>query len=147
MASSVPSAVNAFISIATTALPPSALVWFGKPLGAYTAPVTLQVTGVRNGEQQVATMGPEYKREETYEIECSLTSWAGDSDFTGRMNEVFLNYGLLTLAVGNNPTLNQTVRFAEIHSFEYTPGADAKGMTLGALDFSIHCQARISSLT
>lgn len=147
MASSVPNAVNAFLSIVQAALPGNTQVWFGKPLSVYVAPITLQVTGVHTGEQVIATMGPEYKREETYEIQCMLTSFAGDLNFVGRMAEVFLNYGLVTLAVGNNPTLNQTVRFAEIHSFEYVPDADAKGMSLGALTFSVHCQARISSLT
>jgi hypothetical protein len=147
MASSVPNAVNAFLSIAQTALPVNSLVWFGKPLGVYTAPVTLQVVGVHTGEQVVATIGPEYKREETYEIQCVLTSFAGDANFAGRMAEVFAAFGLLTLAIGNNPTLNQTVRFAEIHSFEYSPDADAKGMTLGELPFTVACQARISSLT
>jgi len=147
MASSVPSAVSALLSIATAALPTTAQVWFGKPLPTYTAPTTLQVYGVHDGTQEVAVLGPDFKREERYEIQCLLTSWAGDQDFAGRMNEVYADFELITLAIGNNPTLNNTVRFAEIHTFDYIPDADAKGMSLGSLSFSVACQARISSLT
>lgn len=132
--------------IAQSALP-AATVWFGKPLAMYTTPLTLQVLAVHTGEQEVATLGPEYKREELYEIQCMLTSFAGDSDYLGRMDEVYASFGSVTIAVGNNPTLNQTVRFAEIKTFEYVPDADAKGMSLGSLSFTVACQARISSLT
>lgn len=147
MASSVPNAVAAFISIATNALPSDALVWFGKPLGVYTAPITLQILGVSDGKQEIVVMGPDYKREEDYLIQCLLTSFAGNSDFQGRMTEVFSNYLLLSVAIGNNPTLNQTVRFAQITEFTYVPDADASGKSLGSLSFGVECQARISSLT
>jgi hypothetical protein len=147
MSSSVPNAVNAFINLATITLGPNATVWFGKPLGVYEQPITLQILGVSEGEQTIETMGPDYMRDELYNIECQLSSWAGDPMFVNRMNEVFNNFSLLTVAVGNNPTLNQTVRFAQIHSFTYVPGTDAKGMTCGELSFAVACQARISSLT
>jgi hypothetical protein len=147
MSSSVPSAVNAFISIAGTALGSTATVWFGKPLAVYEMPITLQIIGVAEGEQTIEVMGPDYKRDERYHIMCVLTSFAGDNNFTGRMNEVFATFSILTVAIGNNPTLNQTVRFAEIHSFDYIPGANANGMTLGELSFAVACQARIGSLT
>jgi hypothetical protein len=146
MSSSVPSAVHAFMSIAQAVLP-NATVFFGKPLSLYTSPITLQVLAVHTGEQEVATLGPEYKREETYQIQCALTSFAGDSDYLGRLDEVFASFSTLTTAIGNNPTLNQTVRFSEIRSFEYVPDADTKGMTLGMLTFTLACQARITSLT
>lgn len=132
--------------IAQTALP-DATVWFGKPLAQYTTPITLQVLAVHTGEQEVATLGPEYKREELYEIQCVLTSFAGDNDYLSRMDEVYGSFHSITVAIGNNPTLNQTVRFAEIKTFEYIPDADPKGMTLGSLTFTVACQARISSLT
>lgn len=147
MASSVPNTVTQFLAIMAAALPPDAMVWFGAPLGVYTAPLTLQVIGVHTGMQEIAVMGPDYKREETYEIVCQLTSFAGDPDFTGRMAEVFVAFELITVAIGNNPTLNSAVRFAQIGQFEYVPDADAKGMTLGSLSFNVDCQARISSLT
>lgn len=147
MSSSVPAAVSAFLSIAQAALPVTSLVWFGKPLGVYTAPLTLQVYGVHDGMQEIMTMGPDYKREETYEIQCLLTSWAGDQDFTSRMTEVYSAFQLITVAIANNPTMNQTVRFAQVHTFDYIPDADASGRSLGSLDFTINCQQRISSLT
>lgn len=147
MASSVPNTVTQFLAVMTAALPPTAMVWFGTPLGSYSAPLTLQVIGVHTGLQEVAVMGPDYQREETYQIACQLTSFAGDPDFAGRMTEVYAAFELITVAIGNNPTLNSAVRFAQIGEFEYVPGADSSGMTLGCLTFSVACQVRISSLT
>jgi hypothetical protein len=147
MASSIPLAVHALINIATGAFPANYQVWFGKPLPVYTAPITLQILGVHPATQEIITMGPDYKREEVYEIECLLTSWAGDVDYLGRMDEVFATFDLLTTAIGNNPNLNQTVRFAEIATLDYVPDATAVGTSLGSLAFTIKCQQRISSLT
>ena len=145
--SSVPDALAGFMSIATAAFPEGVQVWFGKPLPRYEAPITLQILGVRPGEQEAITLGPDYTREERYSIECLLTSYAGDPDYIGRAQEVFTEFHLLTIAVANNPTLNGAVRFAEIKSFEYVPDADGAGKTLGALTFTVDCQARITSLT
>lgn len=145
--SSVPDALTALISIATAALPTGTQVWFGKPLPTYEAPITLQICGVRPGEQSVAVLGPDYTREEVYSIECLLTSFAGDPDYIDRAKEVFDQFHLLSIAVANNPTLNGAVRFAEMKTFEYVPDADSHGMTLGALTFTVECQARITSLT
>lgn len=147
MASSVPNAVNQFLAIAAAALPTTAQVWFGKPLGVYPANITLQVYGVQDGMQEIITMGPDYSREETYDIQCLLTVWAGDQDFAGRMNDVYGYFQDITVALGAKPTLNSTVRFAQIHTFDYIPDADASGRTLGSLSFTVACQARISSLT
>jgi|HubBroStandDraft_5_1064220.scaffolds.fasta_scaffold1224319_1 hypothetical protein len=147
MSSSVPAAITALLAISKAALGTNATVWFGKQLSQYQMPITLQITGVTDGSQVAKTLGPDYKRDETYDIVCVLTSFAGDLQYMTRMTEVFANFSLLTVAIGNNPTLNQSVRFSEIHSFTYVPGADAKGMTLGQLTFMVACQARITSLT
>lgn len=146
MSSAIPGAVQALISIAQGALPSDATVWFGVPLPVYEAPITLQILKV-TGEQEVAQLGPNYRREETFEIHCCLTSFAGDNDFVSRMTEVYANFSLLTVAIATNYTLNNTVRFAEIRQFDYQPDADGKGMTLGQLDFAVACQVRIESLT
>ena len=79
MASSVPGAVGALITILTAALPGDATVWFGKALPVYTAPLTLQILKV-SGDQEPAELGPSYRREETFSIHCELTSFAGDQD-------------------------------------------------------------------
>lgn len=146
MASSIPGATQALISIATAALPSTAQIWFGKALPVYTAPLTLQILKM-SADQEWAFLGPTYKREEIYAIHCELTSWAGDQDYISRLNEVMNAFQTLTLAIYNNPTLNNTVRLCEVKRLDYEPDADAKGMSLGRLDFTVDCQQRISTLT
>lgn len=145
MASSIPGATSALISIATAALP-TAFVWFGKALPAYNAPITLQILNV-TGDQEWMEVGPAFRREETYSINCELTSWAGDQNYQQRMVEVMNAFQTLTLALYNNMTLNGTVRLSEVKTLSFTPDADPKGLSLGRLDFAVDCQQRISVLT
>jgi hypothetical protein len=64
MGSSVPAAVANLLEIATSVLPSNSLVWMGELVPKFTAPITLQITGV-TGEQAPAELGPNYRREET----------------------------------------------------------------------------------
>ena len=147
MASSIPLAVPQLISIAQTALPAGTLVWFGKALGVFNTPITLQILRV-TGEQIPAELGPNYRREETFSIECEIDSWAGDVDQPSRMSEVFNTaFYPLAVAIANNYTLNSTVRFAECTAFHYEPDNDASGRSLGRLSFEIVCSQRITSLS
>lgn len=146
MASSIPGAVNALISIATAALPAATQIWFGKKLPVYEAPITLQILEI-SGEQEWFELGPAYRREEVYAIHCELASWAGDKDHPSRMAEVMGAFETLTLALYNNGTLNNTVRLSEVKMLNYTPDDDAKGWSLGRLDFTVECQQHISTLT
>ncbi len=146
MSSSIPGAVAYFLQLAGTALPASAYVYFGVELPKYTAPVTLQVTGI-TGNQQPAELGPSYKREETYSILCELTSFAGDQDFPTRLSEVMDNWALITVAVAGDPTLGGNVRFAECGDMDFSPKSDIKGFSLGSLTFDVRCSQRITSLT
>lgn len=142
--SAIPTAVPALISMATTALPSDAMVYFGKALPVYTAPITLQVIKVV-GNQDWIVLGPNYRREETFSIECQLTSFAGDNDHPARMSEVFTQFHALTMAVGNDPTLQGTVRLAEVGDFDYEPDENGNGMTLGCLTFNVRCSQRVAS--
>lgn len=150
MSSSIPNAIQQFIAIATTALPNSpsipTQVWFGKPLPRYIAPVTLQITGV-TGQQDPAELGPTYRREEKYNLNCLLTTWAGDDNHLQGMLDAFGYFALITVAVANNPTLNSAVRFAQPRSLGYTPDADPSGKRVGTLAFTLACEARVTSLT
>lgn len=146
MSSSQPVATPYFVTLATTALGDQATVYFGKPLPMFSAPITLQVIGVV-GDQQPAELGPNYRREETFAIQCELTSFAGDEDFAARMQEAYDALALIEVAVGNDPTLGNTVRYAEIGSTVFTPDSNAPGKSIGQLAFDIRCSARINSLT
>lgn len=147
MSSSIPGAIQAFMTVAGAALPAGSQVWFGKTLGTYVAPVTLQVNGTVNGRQEPAELGPSYRREEEYEFSCTLTCWAGDEDFMQRMLDTFTNFGLLTVALANNPTMNGTVRFVQVTTLNFTPDSTAPGASSGILAFNVNCQQRITSLT
>ena len=146
MSSSIPGAVLQFIDIATAAMPADTTIWFGKPLPMYSAPLMLQITGVE-GNQEPAELGISYRREEVFSILCQLSSFQGDQLFQNRMTEVFSYWEMITVAVANNPTLNQTVRFAEPGNMVFDPIAANGGRSIGCLHFDIRCSARITSLT
>ena len=146
MSSSIPNAVQQFITIAATVMPSQSVFWFGKALPVYTQPWTLQINEI-TADQQPAELGPTYRREELFELHGILSSWAGDSDNISRLNEVFAMFADITVAVANNPTLNSAVRFAECSPVQYVPDVDPKGFSLGELNFEIRCSQRITSLT
>jgi hypothetical protein len=146
MSSSIPSAVPYFLTLAETALGDQATVWFGKELPLFSAPITLQVLGVV-GDQEPAELGPNFKREEVYSIQCELTAYAGDQDFKARLAEAFAAFGLLEVAVANDADLGGNIRFAECGNMVFTPGADAQGQSIGQLAFDVRCSARVTSLT
>jgi len=122
-------------------------VFFGQYSDVYISPKRFRITGVRDIRQEPAEIGPNYKREETYIIECEIASIAGGEDFLGRMSEVFDIFARTTVAVANNYTLDGAVRFAQPLEGEYIPDRDANGQTLGILQFGIECAQRITSLT
>jgi hypothetical protein len=147
MSSSIPAAVNGFTGIVTTAVGAECDVYFGQPQEVYVSPKRLRITGVRDIRQEPAEIGPNYKREETYILECEIASIAGGDDFAGRMDECFDIFEKVTTAVAVNYTLGGAVRFAQVTEGEYIPDRDPNGQTLGILQFGIDCQQRITSLT
>lgn len=145
--SAIPTALAAFMTMATAAMPSGSTVWFGEELPAYSAPLTLQITEI-TGDQEPATLGLSYLREETFSLVCLLTWYqGGPQDFPTCLNNVMTNFSLLSTAVGDNPTLNNTVRFAEVGNFIITPQTDSNGQTAVTLSFALRCQQRIVSLT
>jgi hypothetical protein len=154
MSSSIPGAVAYWVNLATTTLqstatsPNGVYVWFGTPLSKYIAPITLQVMSVVDITHEWAELGSAYKIEEHYKIRNQLVSYAGGTDFMGRMNEVFSNFEILSIATANDYTLGSNVRLClPLVEGEYMPGTDASGKTMGSLMFDLHCEARITSLT
>ena len=158
MSSSVGPAVNNFISIVTAAVPTvmpnegDTQIVFGE-LSKYVAPVTLQIMEV-TGNAQVAEIGRNFRREETYSIICEIVTWAGDQDYVTRFNDAVSVYNAVTVAVAKNPWLSTSglndstaaVRFAEIGDFTMIPHADVHGQSRCALQFHVRCSARVDSL-
>lgn len=148
MASSAPAAVTQFIAIAEGVLPSDVQVFFDSNQDVYIAPRSLMVTGVHFNQDMYAELGPNYKHEEHYNLECVLWSAAGDNDQATRMSEVYSLYQAVQVAVASNADLNRTVRLAWCRQLDYTPGHDpVKGWSIGSLTFEVQCQARVTSLS
>lgn len=146
MPTSIPQAVPAFISIAQAALPSTVQVRFAQRFGPFIAPQTLLITNVRITKDDFAELGPTYRHEEHFAIECTMCSAVGNDDEATRMLEVFNNYSLVSVAVANNPTLNNTVRVCHCQQIDYGPTYDPKGFSVGELTFAVDCEARVTSL-
>lgn len=146
MASAIPGAVAYFIPLMASTLPTRTFIWLGNKLGVYSAPLTLEIVDIA-GDQEWASIGPDLQQEETFSINCSLTSYAGDTDFQTRLAEAFAAFSLIQVAVGNDATLGGTVRLAQLRNFSFEPQADEKGQSIGVLMFEVYCERRNSALT
>lgn len=159
MATSIPAAVNNFITIATANIPAtmanegSTQVVFGD-LSKYVAPVTLQIMEV-TGNADVAEMGVNFRREETYSIICEVVTFAGDQNYVQRFTDCMTIYNNLVKAVANNPWLSTSgvndstaaVRFAEIGDYSIIPHAGPRGGSVCSLQFHVRCSQRVNSLS
>jgi hypothetical protein len=147
MSSSIPGAVNYFMNLAVNVLPSGTTVWFGKAQTVYTAPVTLQVPGITHITHDWAELGSQYKVEEAYRIQCQMITYAGDLNFLQRMNDVFSNLKLLTVALAADYSLGQNVRLClPVVEGEYMANSDPSGRSMGSLMWYLHCEARIQTL-
>jgi len=147
--SAIPTALAALLSIATAALPANTTIWYGAELPNYTAPLTFTITEI-TGDQTVAELGTQYRREEKFAFVCSLITYEGgrpDFDFSVQLSELMTNFNLIALAIGNNPDLNKTVRYAEVGNFSITAQTDGQGLAATILDFQVRCQQRVLSLS
>lgn len=158
---SIPNALNSLFALYQTAYPtdPSnepVYFWFGATLSAWFAPTTIEVNGVNPANQEPATLGPDFQREETFSIECKISMFPGFSPTTANyfttMQNVWNAWIALEIAVANNPTLSTsalpggTVRYAEFGEMAYEPSTDGKGMCMGVLTWVVRCSARNYSL-
>ena len=162
MATSIQTAVHNFLQMMDPnkggVLPSGSQVIYRKFMPRYIAPLTLQVSEV-HGEQEPAEMSPGYRREERYDMHCCLSYTSGgtqDADFLYAFDQVFNNFTLIETTIANNPWLsvapvpgpgNGPVRFAQTIQLDYVPNADTYGKIVGELTFTVHCEARVSSLT
>lgn len=143
----IPGALTALLAIATAAFPSTTTIWFGGALPAYTAPLTFQITEI-TGDQKAAELGNNYRREEVFNLVCSLAVYqGGPPDFADQLTSLMASFVLLSQAVANNPTLSAAVRFAEVGNFAITPITDSNGQSAITLDFAVRCQQRVTSLT
>lgn len=153
---SIPPALNALYSIFGAAYPVDAngeavTLWFGASLPAWEAATVVQICAVDPADQQPATLGPDYLREETFSVRCEVTVFAGMPptavNYLANMSATWNVWKALEIAVANNPELNGTVRYAEFGEMIYEPAQDAKGMVMGTLTWFVRCSARVTSLS
>lgn len=165
MSSSVPVVLPAFKALATTALPAGSQVWTGSVMpvqqpgpGDVTGIASgawLQIKGIHFDADQFAEMGPTYKHEEHYNIECELCVWRGGGnydtsvDFDQCVQDVYAVYADLTIALGNQIRLNQTdpnvPRLAWPRQLSLVIAPDALGRPSACIDFEVQVQARVTS--
>jgi hypothetical protein len=127
-------------------------VWFGVQLTAFSAPTTIEINGVGPADQEPAEMGPNYKREETFSVNCRVSVFngqgaSGSTDFIARMTDCFTVWKALEIAVANDPTLGNNVRYAEFGDMEYEPTTDGSGRAMGCLTWCVRCSQRVTSLS
>lgn len=138
-----------FLALARGVLPDDAAIWYGKRLDVFSAPVMLQCYGW-TAEQLPEELSPQYRVDEHFDLACCLSSMAGDKDFDTREQEVMGFFALITttLAADPNYRLGNTVRWAYVTTYDFVPDVDADmGRSVGTLDFKLHCEQRIESLT
>jgi hypothetical protein len=148
MSSVAATATQYFLNLARATLPDGSFVILHKDRGdlVYSAPLTLEVYGF-TGKQEPAELSPQARREEEFDINCCVSSYQGDDDLEGRMKEAQDAWALLSVAVGNDYTLGQNVRWAQMAEYTFIPDTDGSGKALGSVEFKVNCQQRIDSLT
>lgn len=125
-------------------------VWLGTELGVFQTPTTIEINGI-TGDQQPAELGPNYKREETFAIHCKITVFSGEgstsTDFLNRMSDTWAVFDAIEIAIANNYTLTNVVRYAEIGETDYMPTTTQNGSAMGQLTFEVRCSQRVTSLS
>lgn len=148
MSSSVPNAVPAFVAIAQAALPAGFVVKEGAIYGPNVPMQGLLITGIHFTQDAYAELGPNYKHEEHYTIQCVLTNAIGTDDQASLLGTTYGLYSDIQVAVANNPNLTNTVRLGWCRQLDYAMGYDpTKGWPTAALSFEVQCQARVTSLS
>lgn len=150
----IPGAVAAVMNVAQTNLPANATVYFGSELPSYSNPWTFQITEV-SGDQAYDSIGPRYRREETFNLICLLTYYDGSNNFPGLLATVMQQFTIIATAIGANPSLTdytvpgvtQVVRVAEVGNFIVTPATDANGRCACTLSFNVRCAQRVESIS
>lgn len=149
MSSVIPQARKNFMAMAATVLPDDAYIWYGKRLSVFSAPITLQCYGW-SALQEPAELTPQYRVEEHFDLACCLSSFLGDQDFDAREQEVMSLFALITTTLATDPNyrLGNTVRWAYITEYDFVPDVNGEQSgSVGILDFKVHGEQRIESLT
>lgn len=159
MASSVPLAVPAFISLMQGVLPANSQVVLGTafPVYAQDAVTAVTVEDIHFTQDEYAELGPTYRHEEHYNISCCLYNTGGmyqdEADVSALMVATYVIYNDISVVVANNPTLGLSLtggswfRLGWCRQLDYSPAFDIAGRSFGKLEFEIECQARMVSLS
>lgn len=143
--SAIPGAVPQLIDIVTAALPDNTTVWLGATLPAYTNPLTFQITKI-TGTQTPAEIALSFRREETFMVLCQMIAYQGDPAFATILTTLFNAWVPVEEAIAANPTLNNTVRYAQCVNFSLVPDVDRNGKAAWVMNFAVRCEQRVESL-
>lgn len=146
MPTSIPGVVTALTAMITTALAAEPTYVVRGPVGEYAAGETLVVADKVTGVQEWGALGGR-RRNETFDVECSIWVEAGDDDIAARTARAYDLFELIENAISVDPALGQpaenNVRAAPTNT-EMTPGIDPdKGGTGVELKFTIGVAATV----
>jgi hypothetical protein len=129
------------------ALPAGFQVREGSIFGPRVDPAALLITGLHFTQDAYAELGPTYRHEEHYNIQCVLCASQGVDDQASLLGTTYGFYSAISVAVANHPDLNSTCRLGWCRQLDYAMGYDGKGFAVATLTFEVQVQARVTSLT
>ena len=142
--STVPNAIGQILTLAGSAVPTDTLVVYGSPREYEAANVVL-VTGWQTVETPASLADyPSFQLEEVYEVEGMIRCYQGDLNQTATMTSATGIKTALQSAIRSDPTLAGNVRAAWWSSEVGRTGITDRGGVATEIEFSIHCEARIS---
>lgn len=81
-----------------------------------------------------------YVEMETFELECLVRSWTGDSDLSARRARAFELFEEVATIIQGNPTLGDAVARARISGVRYHPARLPEG-AVAAVTFKVRIEA------
>ncbi len=153
---SIPGAVADLVTIFGVTCPYDSnnepiVIWLGEELGVFSSPTTIEINKVEPVVREWAELGPTYRIEEQYSIQCKLSVFTGQGstlpDFLSSMNSAWSIWEALEIAVANNPTLDGNVRLCWFDETNYQPTTDSTGRAMASINWVIKCEARVTTLS
>lgn len=141
MAASIPAAITALLSVATSALPNVQIV--EGELGEYVAAEQFILLDVI-GQDEPATTGQPRRFNEAYGITCLVRTYAGNQDFAARRTRACAMYEAVRDGILTDPSLGNVVLEARTETYNLRTGITDKGGSASEMEFVVHISNQAS---